>query len=68
MLCWQDLVKTSVIKWYGNSHDIQPVFKKVESLFLLTGRKHCVKSLRIRSYSGLYFPVFSTDAGKCGPE
>ena len=28
MLCKQDLGKTSVIKWYGNSHDIQAVLKK----------------------------------------
>ena len=39
---------------------------------------HCVKSVRIRSYSGLHFPafglnteylsVFSLNAEKCGPE
>ena len=29
---------------------------------------HCVKSVRIRSYSGPYFPAFSPDAGKYGPE
>ena len=39
---------------------------------------HCVKSVRIRSYSGPYFPafglnteylsVFSQNAGKYGPE
>ena len=39
---------------------------------------HCVKSVRIRSYSGPHFPafglnteylsVFSPNAGKCGPE
>ena len=39
--------------------------------------EHCVKSVRIRSYSGLYFPKFgdtpylsvlSPNAGKYGPE
>ena len=30
--------------------------------------KHCVKSVRIWSYSGPHFPVFSPNAGKCGPD
>ena len=30
---------------------------------------HCVKSVQIRSYfSGPYFPVFSPNTGKYGPE
>ena len=29
---------------------------------------HCVKSVRIRSYFGPHFPVFSPNARKCGPE
>ena len=29
---------------------------------------HCVKSGRIRCYSGPHFPVFSPNAGKCGLE
>ena len=29
---------------------------------------HCVKSARIWSFSGPYFPVFSPNAGKYGPE
>ena len=32
---------------------------------------HCVKSLRVPSYSGLYFPaffVFGPNVGKCRPE
>ena len=29
---------------------------------------HCVNSVRIWSYSGPYFPVFSSNGGKCGPE
>ena len=29
---------------------------------------HCVKSVRIGSYFGPHFPVFSSNAGKCGPE
>ena len=42
------------------------------------GTHHCVKSVRIQSYSGTYFPafgmnterygVFSPNAGKYGPE
>ena len=28
----------------------------------------CVKSVRIRSYSGPHFPVFSPNVGKYGPE
>ena len=30
--------------------------------------KHCVKKVRIRSYSDPYFPVFSPNAEKYGPE
>ena len=30
--------------------------------------KHCVKSVQIESFSGLYFPVFSPNTGKQGPE
>ena len=30
--------------------------------------KHCVKKVRIRSYSDPYFPVFSPNEGKYGPE
>ena len=29
---------------------------------------HCVKSVQIWSFSGPYFPVFSPNAGKYGPE
>ena len=29
---------------------------------------HCAKSVRIRSYSGPYFPAFWLNTGKCGPE
>ena len=29
---------------------------------------HCVKSVRIRSFSGPHYPVFSENEGKCGPE
>ena len=29
---------------------------------------HCVQNVRIRSYCGPYFPVFSPNAGKYGPE
>ena len=29
---------------------------------------HCVKSVRILSYSGPYLSIFSPNAGKCGPE
>ena len=31
-------------------------------------KKHCVKSGRIRSYSGPNFPVFSANVGQYGPE
>ena len=30
--------------------------------------RHCVKSVRIRSYSGLHFPTFGLNTGKHGPE
>ena len=40
-----------------------PVF---ENLVLL--RVHCVKIVRIRSFSGPHFPAFSPNAGKYGPE
>ena len=29
---------------------------------------HCVKSTRIRSFSGLYFPAFGLNTRKYGPE
>ena len=29
---------------------------------------HCVKRVRIQSYSGPYFPTFGLNTGKCGPE
>ena len=29
---------------------------------------HCVKSVRIWSFSGSYFPIFSSNVGKYGPE
>ena len=29
-------------------------------------RNHCVKSVRVRSLSGLYFPAFGLNAGRCG--
>ena len=31
-------------------------------------RVHCVKSVQIQSFSGPYFPVFSPNTGKYGPE
>ena len=38
------------------------------TIILYYGDSHCVKGVRIQSYSGLYFPVFSSNAGKYGPE
>ena len=35
---------------------------------LTDGAIHCVRSVRIWSYSGPYFSVFSLNAGKYGPE
>ena len=35
---------------------------------LTDGAIYCVKSVRICSYSGPYFPVFSSNTGKYGPE
>ena len=43
-------------------------FVAYETITLYYGDSHCVKSVRIRSYSGPYFSVFSPNAGKCGPE
>ena len=34
----------------------------------MTLDEHCVKSVRIRSFSGPYFPVFSPNARKYGQE
>ena len=52
--------------------------KKKKKSYANANPQHCVKSIRIRSYSGLYFPafelnteyhyVFTLNAGKCGPE
>ena len=38
------------------------------TIILYYGDSHCAKSVCIRSYSGLYFPVFSRNAGKYGPD
>ena len=40
----------------------------MQSLFLTKEKFHCIKSVRIPSYSGPYFPIFSPNAGKCGTE
>ena len=48
------IVQTSAITEYNQS----------QSLLSL----QCVKSVRIRSYFGQHFPVFSPNAGKYGPE
>ena len=42
-------------------------YQKTVSNFL-GAFSHCVKSVRIRSFSGPYFPVFTPNAGKYGPE
>ena len=31
-------------------------------------KKHCVKSVQIRSFSGPYSPIFGLNTGKYGPE
>ena len=38
------------------------------AIILYYGDPHCVESVRIRSYSGPYFRVFSPNAGKYGPK
>ena len=38
------------------------------TIILYYGDSHCAKSVRIRNYSGPYFPVFSPNAGKYKPE
>ena len=38
------------------------------AIIVYNGDSHCVNSVRIRSYSSPYFPVFSPSAGKYGPE
>ena len=38
---------------------------KTSSLFLLFESSHCVKRVRIRSYSGLYFPAFRLNTERC---
>ena len=42
--------------------------EKLQVKVLLIGNEHCEKSVQIRSFSGLYFPVFSPNTGKYGPE
>ena len=36
--------------------------------FEITEQRHCVKSVQIRVFCGLYFPVFGMNTGKYGPE
>ena len=52
------------------------MFNRVLNTLRIVKKCHCVKSVRIWSFSGLYFPafglntvsIFSTNAGKYGPE
>ena len=37
-------------------------------LIVHAGTNHCVKSVQIRSFSVPYFPIFSPNMGKYGPE
>ena len=56
----------NIIKVYGNISDvIEDNIKNVKSNMK---EEHCVKSVRIRSYSGPYFPAFGLNTGKCEPE
>ena len=41
-------------------------FYRLQHFFFSGWSYHCVKSVRIRSYSGPYFPVFSQKCGKIG--
>ena len=43
-------------------------FVVYRTIILYYGDSHCVKGVRIRSYSGPYFPVFSPNAGKYGTD
>ena len=44
------------------------VIKKVHLLLRMIFFTRCVKSVRIPSFSSLYFPAFGLNAGKYGPE
>ena len=46
-----------------NYYNVNPFPRHVSGYF-----NHCVKSVLIRSYFGLYSPVFSPNTGKYGPE
>ena len=36
--------------------------------FEITEQRNCAKSVQIRAFCGLYFPVFGLNTGKYGPE
>ena len=42
-------------------------FEKIHGL-ICDKKNHCVKIVRIRSYSGPYFLAFGLNTGKCEPE
>ena len=51
--------------YFNIKQEIRFLFQKLGLHFILS-ILHCVKSVRIWSYSGSYFPVFSLNAGKYG--
>ena len=44
------------------------IYKHMLACTCQGGSRHCVKSDRIRSYSGPHFPEFGLNEGKCGPK
>ena len=65
---WWKMKVSSVNIWFSICcvYFVHRVKIKVFGRLLLAS--HCVKSVRIRNYSGPYLSVFSSNAGKYGPE
>ena len=61
--------KLSLSKWIDNllSKNYLQMLVYVISI-KLSNISHCVRSVQTRSFSGPYFPVFSPNMGKYGPE
>ena len=52
------IIKTLYLDYFFEANKLA----KLAKIEAATGGAHCVKSVRIRSYSGLYFPAFGCNA------
>ena len=71
---WVAYLELQSLQSPWREHEDWKLNRRSEAVVRRCSSKHCVKSVRIRSYSGLpafglnCLSVFSPNAGKCGPE